>query len=57
MEKQHLVSKTTYVSWWGFSINEGGTPINIHMNWRDGLFVYLYFFGKRFHRRFFSSDT
>jgi hypothetical protein len=37
----------TYFRSWGFSINEGGTPVNITMAWKDGLFFYLYFFGKR----------
>lgn len=40
-----------YVRWWGFSINEGGKPINLHMQWlrrRDWFFVYAYVFGRRF---------
>ena len=40
----------TYFCWWGFSINEGGTPVNIHISWfRSGywFFIYFYFFGFR----------
>ena len=37
----------TYFRKWGFSINEGGTPINIHMQWKNKFGFYLYFFGKR----------
>ena len=37
----------TYFRKWGFSINEGGTPINIHMQWNNKFGFYLYFFGKR----------
>ena len=41
------MNTVTYFRKWGFSINEGGTPVNITMMWRDRLFFYLYFFGKR----------
>jgi hypothetical protein len=37
----------TYFKSWGFSINEGGTPINIHVQWKNRMYFYLYFFGKR----------
>ena len=37
----------TYLRAWGFSINEGGKPINIHAQWKDRWYFYLYFFGKR----------
>jgi len=42
----------SYFRKWGFSINEGGTPINIHIQWFrpwTWFFIYLYIFGKRFH--------
>ena len=42
------MNPVTYFRKWGFSINEGGTPINITMMWRDTLFFYMYFFGKQF---------
>ena len=38
----------TYFRSWGFSINEGGTPINVTMAWKNKPFFYLYVFGKRF---------
>lgn len=39
----------TYFRRWGFSINEGGTPANIHASWGVGywLFAYVYLFGLR----------
>lgn len=39
----------TYFKRWGFSINEGGTPVNLHAQWGTfcKLFVYVYFFGFR----------
>lgn len=37
----------TYFKKWGFSVNEGAGPINLHMSWYDGLFVYVYLFGWR----------
>jgi hypothetical protein len=30
------------------SINEGGTPINIHLRWKNNFGFYVYFFGFRF---------
>lgn len=40
-----------YIRSWGFSINEGGTPVNLHMQWGTWcrFFVYVNFFGKKFH--------
>lgn len=41
----------TYFRRWGFSINEGGGPVNLHMQWFRPwcwLFIYLYAFGKSF---------
>lgn len=40
-----------YVKLWGFSVNEGGTPMNLHMQWFRPwcwLFIYIYVFGRRF---------
>ena len=37
----------TYFRSCGLSINEGGTPINIHIQWRNKIGFYIYFFGKR----------
>lgn len=47
MSKHKHMTGITYFRCWGFSINEGGTPINIHVQWRDRFGFYLYFFGKR----------
>lgn len=41
----------TYFRRWGFSINEGAGPVNVHAQWnRDWcyLFFYLYVLGARF---------
>jgi len=38
----------TYFRPWGFSINEGGTPINICIQWTKNFGFYIYFFGLRF---------
>lgn len=40
----------TYFKEWGFSINEGAGPVNVHASWYAGLFVYVYFFGLRWHK-------
>ncbi len=40
----------TYFKWWGFSINEGKGPFNIHISWFKHdyrFYVYIYFKGKR----------
>ena len=37
----------TYFRNWGFSINEGGTPINLHIQWKNRIGFYIYFFGVR----------
>jgi hypothetical protein len=40
----------TYFRRWGFSINEGGGPANIHMQWNRGafrFFFYVYVLGLR----------
>ncbi len=35
----------TYFRWWGFSINEGGVPANIHISWmRSYYWFYFYIF-------------
>lgn len=39
-----------YLRWWGFSINEGGTLCNLHMQWMTEwfwFFVYVYALGYR----------
>ena len=41
------MTPVTYFRKWGFSINEGRTPINIHIRWDYKFGFYLYFFGKR----------
>jgi hypothetical protein len=44
------MKSVTYFRRWGFSINEGGGPVNVHMQWRNErcrLFIYLYLFGRR----------
>jgi hypothetical protein len=41
----------TYFRWYGFSINEGGTPANITILYARPwfkFFFYVYLFGKRF---------
>ncbi len=46
------VEGISYIRWWGFSLNEGGTPVNVHASWlrpQYWLFVYVYFFGRRAH--------
>jgi len=51
LPKINHVSKNggfSYLTWYGFSINEGGTPFNCHLNWKTGFF-YIYLFGKRLH--------
>jgi hypothetical protein len=45
--KEIEMKPVTYFKRWGFSINEGGTPFNIHMSWNKKFFMYMYFFGKR----------
>ena len=45
----------TYLTWWGFSINEGGGPVNIHMSWiRSGywFYFYIFIFGWRYYKIF-----
>lgn len=41
----------TYFRWWGFSINEGSGPVNIHVSWftTHWLFFYIFAFGWRWH--------
>ena len=39
----------TYFKRWGLSINEGGTPFNIHIRWKPYFFIYIYFFGKKYY--------
>jgi len=44
------MSGVWYLRWWGFSLNEGGTPVNLHMQWlrpHCWFFVYAYAFGRR----------
>lgn len=40
----------TYFRWWGFSINEGGGPVNVTAIWAGRLpkILYVYFYGRRF---------
>ncbi len=48
-QNKHKYKGVYYFSKHGFSINEGGTPINITILWKKGLFFYIFLFGKRFH--------
>ena len=41
------MNPVTYFRKWGFSINEGGKPVNITVAWNRRLFFYMYFFGKQ----------
>ena len=43
----HKSGAITYLTKHAMSINEGGTPINIHLRWARGLGFYLYLFGFR----------
>jgi len=48
--KWQTKNQMTYFKLWGFSINEGGMPVNIHMSWKHGFYFYLYFFGYKFYK-------
>ena len=44
----------TYFRRWGFSINEGSGPVNVHMSWAwpkhrlgEWFFFYLFAFGRK----------
>ena len=44
----HRSGAITYLTRRGMSINEGGTPINIHINWGGAVRgIYVYLFGMR----------
>lgn len=43
------VSGIYYLNKNGFSINEGGTPLNITVRWDGRFFIYVYLFGLRLH--------
>lgn len=47
--KADLDTPITYFNKNRFSINEGGTPINIHMSWTKPIGFYIYLFGYSLH--------
>lgn len=43
-----MIRGVTYFRRWGFSINEGAGPLNIHVRWGRGqIGFYVYALGKR----------
>lgn len=45
--KEMVLFPLTYFKKDCLSIHEGGTPINIHLRWCNGVGFYIYFFGLR----------